>query len=478
MWGLATLLLAGIAGSLVVGEELRRLPDTAVPVNLYELLGPDAYARGVMWQERMGGRKQLRGQLPQLSPKGQALSAAEAGGAQRFVFPDSGSAAAERHKDRAVFLFDLLYESEHAFKKQHWLGSVVQQARAAFLFGLLYKSEHAFEEPHWPGAMNPFDMYAIADIIGTVAPSLIIETGTASGDTALMHRQRRLRAHAPPTAAAPSCTANGGSALMHRQRRQRAHAPPTAAARSRTANGGSALMHRQRRQRAHAPPTAAARSCTANGGSALMHRQRRQRAHAPPTAAARSCTANGGSALMHRQRRQRAHLRDPVPGVFSAEIMRRDMGMPLDWTLMEPVSKDAVALWRELAALSPDQPLPYGLPYALYSSLGATLQCGMYAELLEPFLERFPLDRFMFVNFDEFVADTEGVVRQVLDFVGADPQRYRHKPMPPAMKNNYGARRMHPTARAALCRLFAEPNRRLAALLGRQDLGWAGLQTA
>ncbi len=48
------------------------------------------------------------------------------------------------------------------------------------------------------------------------------------------------------------------------------------------------------------------------------------------------------------------------------------------------------------------------------------------------------------------------------------------RPLRP-LQNNYGARRMHPTVKAALTELFREPNRRVAALLGRGDLGWAGL---
>ncbi|KXZ54516.1 hypothetical protein GPECTOR_4g581 [Gonium pectorale] len=74
-------------------------------------------------------------------------------GDQRFRFDN-------RHKDRVVFLFDILYESEYAFKKQHWLGAAVQQ--------------------------NPFDMYAIMDIIHNVQPDLVVETGTANGGSALM----------------------------------------------------------------------------------------------------------------------------------------------------------------------------------------------------------------------------------------------------------------------------------------------------
>jgi hypothetical protein len=40
----------------------------------------------------------------------------------------------------------------------------------------------------------------------------------------------------------------------------------------------------------------------------------------------------------------------------------------------------------------------------------------------------------MIINFDEFVADTEGVVGRMLEFVGADTKRVTFKPLPPGMK--------------------------------------------
>ncbi len=52
------------------------------------------------------------------------------------------------------------------------------------------------------------------------------------------------------------------------------------------------------------------------------------------------------------------------------------------------------------------------------------------------------------------------------------------RPMLLPLQNQYGKRKVHPTARAALERLFAGPNRQLAALLQRNDLGWAGLEGA
>ena len=40
----------------------------------------------------------------------------------------------------------------------------------------------------------------------------------------------------------------------------------------------------------------------------------------------------------------------------------------------------------------------------------------------------------MFIDFTEFTKNTEGVVREVCRFVGADPSLYKHSPLPPGMK--------------------------------------------
>ncbi|KAL6750792.1 cephalosporin hydroxylase-domain-containing protein [Haematococcus lacustris] len=61
--------------------------------------------------------------------------------------------------DTVLELFDILYERTAAFTKQHFMGVISMQ--------------------------NPPDMYAIADIIYTQKPDLIIETGTANGGSSL-----------------------------------------------------------------------------------------------------------------------------------------------------------------------------------------------------------------------------------------------------------------------------------------------------
>lgn len=40
----------------------------------------------------------------------------------------------------------------------------------------------------------------------------------------------------------------------------------------------------------------------------------------------------------------------------------------------------------------------------------------------------------MFIDFNEFINNTDGVVREVCSFVGADPALYNHKVQPPGMQ--------------------------------------------
>ena len=68
---------------------------------------------------------------------------------------------------------------------------------------------------------------------------------------------------------------------------------------------------------------------------------------------------------------------------------------------------------------------------------------------------------------DELAADTAGTYRRVLDFLGAEARDLDSYPR--IFDRDYAD--MEPATRARLEELFAEPNRRLAALLGR-DLPW------
>ena len=95
-------------------------------------------------------------------------------------------------------------------------------------------------------------------------------------------------------------------------------------------------------------------------------------------------------------------VRDPVEATFSAEIMLRNLGMPLEWSFMEDVKAadprfaetiDDRRFWQKLESLAPDEPLPNELPAKLYGRASTALRCAHYADRIEPFLERFPKEK-------------------------------------------------------------------------------------
>ncbi|GAB4823377.1 hypothetical protein N2152v2_010423 [Parachlorella kessleri] len=173
-------------------------------------------------------------------------------------------------------------------------------------------------------------------------------------------------------------------------------------------------------------------------------------------------------------------LRDPVSGAFSAEIMFRNLGMPLNWSLMEDVqasdprffeTPDQERYWKQVEQLDVDEPLPEDLMRTFYYSCGSILRCGKYADRIAPFLEHFPRENIMFIDFQEFTLNTEAVLQQVFQFVGADGALYKHKDLPPGMQGERRGRRMHPSVKRKLQQYYQESNYRLYALLGR-DFNW------
>jgi hypothetical protein len=92
---------------------------------------------------------------------------------------------------------------------------------------------------------------------------------------------------------------------------------------------------------------------------------------------------------------------------------------------------------------------------------------GRYAEQLERWFAAFPREQLLVLLTDDLAADTAGTYGQVLDFLGVDARGLDSYPR--IFEREYGE--MSPETRAQLEAEFAEPNRRLAELLGR-DLPW------
>jgi hypothetical protein len=92
---------------------------------------------------------------------------------------------------------------------------------------------------------------------------------------------------------------------------------------------------------------------------------------------------------------------------------------------------------------------------------------GLYAEQLERWLAVFPRERLLVVTTDELGERPAETYASILAFLGAPPHELDDYPR--VFDRDYSP--MRPETRAALEARFAEPNRRLEALLDR-ELGW------
>jgi hypothetical protein len=89
---------------------------------------------------------------------------------------------------------------------------------------------------------------------------------------------------------------------------------------------------------------------------------------------------------------------------------------------------------------------------------------GRYAEQLERWLALFPREQLLLLLTDELGADPTGTYGRVLRFLGVAPHDLGAYPR--IFEREYAP--MQPETRARLGGSFAEPNRRLAELLGRE----------
>jgi hypothetical protein len=92
---------------------------------------------------------------------------------------------------------------------------------------------------------------------------------------------------------------------------------------------------------------------------------------------------------------------------------------------------------------------------------------GLYAEQLERWLAVFPREQLLVLTTEELAADTAASFARVVSFLGAAPHALAAYPR--VFERSYDP--MAAATRAHLDATFAEPNRRLAELIGR-DPGW------
>ncbi len=92
---------------------------------------------------------------------------------------------------------------------------------------------------------------------------------------------------------------------------------------------------------------------------------------------------------------------------------------------------------------------------------------GRYAEQLERWFEVFPREQLLVLTNEELAQLPGETYARVLEFLGAPPHRLDDYPR--VFDRDYAE--LEPATRQRLAETFAEPNRRLSELLGR-DLGW------
>ncbi|WPT17529.1 hypothetical protein PSENEW3_00005532 [Picochlorum sp. SENEW3] len=166
-------------------------------------------------------------------------------------------------------------------------------------------------------------------------------------------------------------------------------------------------------------------------------------------------------------------VRDPVDAMFSGEIMLRNAGVDLPWTLAEEtetakhpsLSVDAAAYFRKLEHLSMDEPLPEDLPHHVYYSAEAALYFSTFADRVQPFLDRFPPKNIRFISLSEMSKDrVEDTVKSTLEFIGADTDSYTFTPWKMWSGERKG-RTVDPAFREQLNAYFEDSTARLEAMM-------------
>lgn len=174
-------------------------------------------------------------------------------------------------------------------------------------------------------------------------------------------------------------------------------------------------------------------------------------------------------------------LRDPVDAAFSGEIMLRNAGMPLSWTLGEETEEikhpsledggEAEKYWARVASLKPSEPLPDDMPTKIYEDPNSVLYFSKFVERIQPFLEKFPRENIMFLSIKDLGDnEVEGTINKVLEFIGADVEQYTYDKVSMWSGERRG-RQVDPSFREKLNYYFAPYNQKLFDLIGR-DLGW------
>jgi hypothetical protein len=157
-----------------------------------------------------------------------------------------------------------------------------------------------------------------------------------------------------------------------------------------------------------------------------------------------------------------AILRDPVERAFSHyhhEVALGREPLPFEAALEQEEARTQGEVERMLA-----DPRYFSDAWWNHTYLAR----GRYAEQLERWLAVFPREQLLVLSSGDLSERTDETYASVLDFLGAP--RHTLESFPRIFERDYPA--MDEATRRSLAAYYAEPNRRLAELLGR-DFGWS-----
>jgi hypothetical protein len=158
-----------------------------------------------------------------------------------------------------------------------------------------------------------------------------------------------------------------------------------------------------------------------------------------------------------------AILRDPVERAYSAyQLARRQGHETLEF-------EDALAREDERLAGEEERLLAEPGYQSVAHRRFSYRTRGRYAEQLERWYEAFPREQLLVVRSEDLFAEPDETLQTVFAFLGLAP--WSAEEYPALNQRPYSG--MSDEARATLAEAFAEPNRRLEELLGR-ELGWQG----
>jgi len=151
-------------------------------------------------------------------------------------------------------------------------------------------------------------------------------------------------------------------------------------------------------------------------------------------------------------------LREPVDRAWSNYL----------WTRMNGLETEDF----ETAVRLEDQrerTLPEGLRFARPFSY---VSRGLYADLLRPYLDRFPREQLLILKFEDIVSAPGGLVARLHGFLGVSPRPIDAGGLGAINPSENSGAVLSDAMRRALAERFAEPNRQLGALLGPSFQLW------